>query len=82
MVDENNKAHRRENSLTEAGLVEIGPDQFPEKIRDVKRVAIGRLGELLELKTGLEEQRYVAHSLGTLKRLERAIIVAKSPPTK
>ena len=80
MSDENNKAYRRGNSLTDSGLVEIGPDQFPEKIRDVKRLAIGRLGELLQLKTGLEEQRYVAHSLGTLKRLEKAIVDGTNCP--
>ena len=80
MSDENNKAYRRGNSLTDSGLVEIGPDQFPEKIRDVKRLAIGRLEELLQLKTGLEEQRYVAHSLGTLKRLEKAIVDGTNCP--
>lgn len=56
--------------LAEARLVEIEPDEFPDRIREVKRVAIGRLDELLQNDTGLRERRWVAHSLGTLSRLE------------
>jgi DNA-binding ferritin-like protein len=60
-------------SLMEAGLVEIRIDEFRERIRDVKHVAMGRLAELLELKTGSQEQQSVAHLLGFLKRLETTL---------
>ena len=33
--------------LSEAGLVEIRLDEFAERIRDVKRIVVGRLRELL-----------------------------------
>jgi hypothetical protein len=67
-------------SLTDAGLVEIKLDQFPDRIREVKHIAMGRLDELLELKTDDEERHYVAHSLGTLKRLETTLGAAHHPP--
>ena len=56
--------------LTEAGLIEIQLDQFVERIRDVKRIVIGRLRELLDLENGTEERESAAYSLGTLKGLE------------
>ena len=60
-------------SLADARLVEIELDEFPDRIREVKKVAIGRLGELLQADTGLQERRSVAHSLGTLSRLEATL---------
>jgi hypothetical protein len=71
---------RVRKSLTDAGLVEIKLDQFPDRIREVKHIAMGRLDELLELKTDDEERQYVAHSLGTLKRLETTLGAAHHPP--
>jgi hypothetical protein len=59
--------------LTDAGLIEIDLDEFPERIKEVKHMALGRLGEMLELKTGMAERQCVAHSLGTLKWLERSL---------
>jgi hypothetical protein len=67
-------------SLIEAGLVEIKLDEFPDKLKKVKRVAIGWLGELLERQTAIPEQESVAHSLGTLKRLETSLRT-DTPPT-
>jgi|RhiMetStandDraft_4_1073278.scaffolds.fasta_scaffold2121871_2 hypothetical protein len=67
-------------SLTEAGLLEIKLDEFPEMVKKVKRVAIGWLGELLERQTAIREQESVAHSLGTLKRLETSL-QTDTPPT-
>lgn len=75
MSNEETKTDRCPRSLADAGLIEISPDQFPERIKEAKRVAIGRLGELLELKSGIEEQQCVAHSLGTLKRLETILVL-------
>ena len=60
-------------SLTDAGLLEIKPDEFPDKLKKVKRVAIGWLGELLERQNAVRERESVAHSLGTLKRLENTL---------
>lgn len=60
-------------SLRKAGLVEIRIDEFPERIREVKHVALGRLGELLELNGGNQEQQSVAYSLGFLKKLETTV---------
>jgi hypothetical protein len=57
-------------SLSEAGLLEITLDQFPERIKEVKSVVMRRLSELLELKAGLQERESAAYSLGTLKNLE------------
>jgi hypothetical protein len=60
-------------SLKKAGLVEIKLDEFPARIKDVKHVTLGRLGELFELKNGIQERESVAHSLGFLKRLETTV---------
>lgn len=59
--------------LAEAGLVEITLDEFPERIKDVKNVVMGRLSELLESKTGIQERESAAYSLGTLKNIEAAL---------
>jgi hypothetical protein len=64
----------------EAGLVEIKLDEFPDQLKKVKRVAIGWLGELLERQTGIREQESVAHSLGTLKRLETTLRADTTQP--
>jgi len=64
---------RARKSLADAHLVEIELDEFPERIRQVKRAAIARLGELLQTDASLREPRSVAHSLGTLSRLENRL---------
>ncbi len=57
-------------SLADAGLVEIGLDEFPNRIRDVKRTVMLRLSELLGEESDWRERESVAYSLGTLKKLE------------
>jgi hypothetical protein len=66
-------------SLTEAGLDEIALDEFPDRIKAVKLVVMGRLSELLELKTGIQERDSAAYSLGTLRNLEATLQTDASP---
>jgi len=73
MVDQEDRSQRSRKSLAEAGLVEIAPDEFPDRIREVKKVAIGHLDDLLKSDTGVGEHRSVAHSLGTLRTLEATL---------
>ena len=70
---EETKSRRVWESLRKAGLVEIKVDEFPERIKEVKHVTLGRLGELLELTTGTQEQQSVARSVGFLKKLETTV---------
>jgi hypothetical protein len=77
---EETKTQRVWKSLTEAGFVEIKPDEFRERIKEIKNVAMGRLDELLELRTGSQEQQSVAHLLGFLKRLETTLQADASLP--
>jgi hypothetical protein len=70
---EEKKIQKARKSLTDAGLVEIALDQFPERIKQVCHVAMGRLGELLERKNDVAERECVARSVGTLKRLENRL---------
>ncbi len=49
------------------------PDEFPERIKEVKRVVTGRLSELLEMKAGVQERESAAYSLGRLKDLETTL---------
>lgn len=67
--------------LSEAGLVEIRIDEFAEKIRDVKRIVMVRLSELLDFNTDFQERQSAAYSLGALKRLEVKVLAnAPKPP--
>ena len=67
--------------LSEAGLVEIPVDEFAEKIRDVKRIVMVRLCELLDFNTDFQERQSAAYSLGALKRLEVEVLAnAAKPP--
>lgn len=60
-------------SLSEAGLVEISLEQFPERVKQAKHVVMGRLSELLDPETDTKERQSVAHSLGTLQKLEMTL---------
>ena len=73
MSGEEKNIQKARKSLTDAGLVEIALDQFPERIKEVCHVAMGRLGELLERKNDVDERECVARSVGTLKRLENRL---------
>ena len=59
--------------LSEAGLVDITPDDFPERIKEAKDAVMGRLGELLERTNEIEERESAAYSLATLKKLETTL---------
>jgi len=49
------------------------PDEFPERIKEVKSIVTGRLSELLEMKSGVQERESAAYSLGRLKDLETTL---------
>ena len=67
--------------LSQAGLVEIRLEEFAERIRDVERVVITRLRELLDFDTSIQERESAAYSLGTLKGLELKVLAnAPKPP--
>jgi hypothetical protein len=59
--------------LSEAGLIDIPPDEFAERIKDAKHAVMERLSELLELTTDIQERESAAYSLATLKKLERTV---------
>ena len=56
--------------LLEAGFTDIALDEFPERIKEAKQVVMGRLSELLEATTDIQECESAAYSLATLKKLE------------
>ena len=72
--------------LLEAGLVDIPPDDFPERIKEAKDVVLRRLTELLEATSALDECQSAAYSLGTLTKLETRLGAPSTPssgdPTK
>jgi hypothetical protein len=72
--DEESEAQRVWRSLSEAGLVEIRLDEFAERIKEVKRVVIVHLRELLDFDTGVKERESAASSLGTLRGLELKVL--------
>ena len=72
-MSEEDQSQQVRKSLADARLVEIELDEFPDRIREIKQVAIGRLGELLQDDSGLREGRAVAHALGTLSRVEATL---------
>ena len=79
--DQETEEQRVRRVLSEAGLVEIRLDEFAEKIRDVKRVVMVRLCELLDFDTDFQERQSAAYSLGALKRLEvKVLATAPKPP--
>ncbi|HVR24101.1 MAG TPA: hypothetical protein VMU26_12375 [Candidatus Polarisedimenticolia bacterium] len=60
--------------LSEAGLIDIPPDEFAERIKEAKRVVMGRLSELLEATTEIHQEcESAAYSLATLKKLEGTV---------
>jgi DNA-binding ferritin-like protein len=59
--------------LSEAGLIDIHPDEFAERIKEAKHVVMGRLSELLEATTNIQECESAAYSLATLKKLEGTV---------
>jgi hypothetical protein len=79
--DEETEQQQAWRVLSDAGLVEIRLDEFAERIRDVKRIVIGRLRELLDFNAGIKERESAAYSLGTLTGLELKVLAnAPKPP--
>ena len=79
--DEETEEQKVWRVLSEAGLVEIGLDEFAQRIGDVKRIVIVRLRELLDFNTGIKERDSAAYSLGTLTGLELKVLAnAPKPP--
>jgi hypothetical protein len=79
--DDETEEQQAWRALSEAGLVEIGLDEFAEKIGDVKRIVIVRLRELLDFNTGIKERESAAYSLGTLKGLELKLLANAPKPS-
>jgi len=71
--DEESEKERVWRMLSEAGLIDIPPDEFAERIKEAKQVVMGRLSELLEQTTDIQEREAAAYSLATLKQLERTV---------
>jgi hypothetical protein len=78
--DEETEDQKLWRTLSEAGLVEIRADEFAQRIRDVKRIVILRLRELLDLNTNIKERESAAYSLGTLAGLELKVLANSSKP--
>lgn len=66
--------------LSEAGLVEIRLEEFADRIRDVKRIVMVHLRELLDFDTSMKERESAAYSLGTLKGLELKVLTNTPKP--
>ena len=71
--DEESEKERIWRVLSEAGLIDIPPDEFAERIKEAKHVVMGRLSELLEQRNDIQEREAAAYSLATLKQLERTM---------
>lgn len=72
-ADEESEKERVWRVLSEAGLIDIPPDEFAERIKEAKHAVMGRLSELLERTTDIQEREAAAYSLATLKELERTV---------
>ena len=71
--DEESEKERNWKALSEAGLIDIAPEEFAERIKEARHVVMGRLSELLEQMTDIQEREAAAYSLATLKKLERTV---------
>jgi hypothetical protein len=71
---EKSEKQRLWRSLLEAGLIDIPPDHFADRVKEAKAVVMGRLGELLHVKSNIQERESAAHSLATLKKLETTLM--------
>jgi hypothetical protein len=79
--DEETEEQQGWRVLSDAGLVEIRLDEFAERIRDVKRIVVLRLRELLDFNNGIKERESAAYSLGTLKGLELKVLANAPKPS-
>ena len=69
--DEQSEKERLWKLLSEAGFVDIAPDQVQDRIKQAKDVVMGRLSELLTARNELHELDSAAYSLATLKSWRR-----------
>lgn len=72
-TDEESEKERNWKALSEAGLIDIPPEEFAKRIKEAKQVVMGRLSELLEQTTNIQEREAAAYTLATLKELERTV---------
>lgn len=59
--------------LSEAGFIDIAPDQVQDRIKQAKDVVMGRLSELMTARNELHERDSAAYSLATLRKLEKTL---------
>ena len=78
--DEESEAQQLWRMLSEAGLVEIRVDEFAERIKDVKRIVMLRLRELLDFNNGIQERESAVYSLGALRGLELKVLANAPTP--
>jgi len=71
-TDESEKA-RVWKLLSDAGFIDIAPDEVRDRIKEAKDVVMGRLSELLSVRNEFHERESAAYSLATLKKLERTL---------
>lgn len=60
-------------TLSEAGFLDIEPDEFTDRIKKAKHAVIERLTELLQVTSDYRERESAAYSLATLKKLETTV---------
>jgi hypothetical protein len=65
--------------LSEAGLIDIPADEFPERIKEAKDAVMDRLSALLELTADVGERESAAYSLATLKKIETTLTRGGNP---
>ena len=71
--DDPSEQKRVWQQLVDAGLIDIPPEQFPDRVKEAKHVVIGRLSELLNVPNDVQERESAAYSLATLKKLESTL---------
>ena len=78
--DEQSEKERAWRLLSEAGFIDIAPDQVRDRIKQAKDVVMGRLSELLNVRNQFHERDSTAYSLATLKKLEKTLERSITPP--
>ena len=77
--DEVSEQERIWKLLSEAGLIDIPPEKFPDRIKEAKDVVMGRLSELLAIANNIQERESAAYSLATLRRIETTLARSRPP---
>ena len=72
-MDRESEKQRVWSLLSDAGLIDIPAEQFPERIKEAKNAVMERLSELLERTIDVQERDSAAFSLATLKKLESTL---------